>query len=154
MKQLFTQQNMQHPIVGIAVSFLIKIMLLLAVVSFERVIGYPIIASYIFWSFSRRDTLPQQIILILVFSIVLSGLYGLNLISVFLLLAAGQSLLSLGFFRKQKLLRISTAFGCVVIGFWILGMSPTILTLLYGFLQVSLLLVAQLRLGWYRRASW
>lgn len=145
---------LQHAAVIEGISFFLKMVLLLMVLSVERVVGYPIIASYIFWSFSERDKLYQQIILIFLFSISLSALYAMDLLVILSMLGAGKLLLSFGFFRKQKMLRISASTILVICSFWLLGMQPGWTIAVYASIQILVLLAAQLRRGWYRRATW
>jgi len=154
MRSVIPINTIDNPLIMTGISFFIKTMLVLGVISFERVIGYPIISSYIFWGFSRRDNLPKQMLLIILICLVLSGLYGMNILIIFSILGLGQLVLSLGLFRNKKLLRIAAAAVIVIGGFWIAGMQPTFITMFYGLIQIGLLLASQLRLRWYRRAAW
>jgi len=121
----------------------IKSLLLLLLLLFERVVGLPIVSSYLFFSFIDSLVFWKKIVLVMLFSLLISSFYGLQLLYVFLFLMVGSMVLSLGMLRKQRVVRIVTVGGGSLVLFWFLGVSITPGILVYSVIQMVILVLSQ-----------
>lgn len=130
-----------------------KSVMLVLLLLFERVVGLPIVSSYLFFSFIDTLIFWKKIVLVIVFSIVLSSFYGLQLLYVFLFLMLGSMVLSLGFFRKQRVARIAMVGCSSLVFFWFLGVSITQGILVYAALQMGILVLSQYKRIQYKNLA-
>jgi len=79
----------------------------------------------------------------MLFSLLISSFYGLQLLYVFLFLMVGSMVLSLGMLRKQRVVRIVTVGGGSLVLFWFLGVSITPGILVYSVIQMVILVLSQ-----------
>jgi hypothetical protein len=125
------------------IQIIAKSVMLLLLLLFERVVGLPIISGYLFFGFIDSLIFWKKIMLVMLFSIVISSFYGLQLLYVFLFLMLGSMILSLGFFRKQRVARIAIVGGSSLVLFWFLGVSITPGILVYSVVQMGALVLSQ-----------
>jgi hypothetical protein len=131
-----------------------KSVMLVLLLLFERVVGLPIVSSYLFFSFVDALIFWKKIMFVVVYSIVLSSFYGLHLLYVFLFLMIESMMLSLGFFRKQRLARIAMVSCSSLVFFWFLGVSLTTGILVYAVLQTGVLVLSQYKQIQYKRIQY
>jgi len=116
------------------------------VVGVERVVGWPIVATFLFWYFFGSLNTSTKNLINILFSIVLSSLYGLNFLTVFAFNWVGFAILYLGSIRYQTWQQIGVT-GCLVVaGYWLFGLTPTVRSSIYAVFQLSLLWLVQWRL--------
>lgn len=127
------------------VQIIAKSILLLLLLLFERVVGLPIVSAYLFFGFIDSLILWKKIVFVMLFSIVLSSFYGLPIVYVFVIVAAGNMILSLGFFRKQRMARIALVGVCSLLLFWYFGVSITRVVLVYSLVQMGGLVLSQFK---------
>jgi hypothetical protein len=124
-------------------SFLLKATLLSGLLLLERVVGLPVMSTYFFFGFSETVDYRIKIILITIFSIVISSLYSTHILYTFLLLSAVSLVLNFGLLRKQRFFRIMVLSLSYLVFFWFFVSSLSLGIVSYLIIQVMILMLIQ-----------